>query len=256
MFKLLKRKGALFIEYALILAFVVVIGSFFIADNGIKNSIVSVFDKVNAVFDNTKSFKEKYPKNTAESFVGIAQKLAQVDSKKIPGKDLLNKIFNSLGQEQEVKFSELDPDLKKQIKEVIGINVDDYPNACFYTDNPHKATEPGAARWYVSWTGEDVSGKDGQNVAIITYSFSTRARNPSYGDSKSLDHFYVGEHIYTGGSFTNNYISYSYDDRNNYTGMEKTVVRSFENYATGSYFNTNVAEDAKNAYEAIVAKAK
>lgn len=43
--KNLKRKGAMFIEYAMVLAFVIVVGVFFISDGGIKNSIASIFDK-------------------------------------------------------------------------------------------------------------------------------------------------------------------------------------------------------------------
>lgn len=43
--KNLKQKGAMFIEYAMALAFVVVVGVVFISDGSIKNSIASIFGK-------------------------------------------------------------------------------------------------------------------------------------------------------------------------------------------------------------------
>lgn len=47
----IKQKGALFIEYAFVLAFVIVVGVMFISDGGIKNSIASIFGKANETLE-------------------------------------------------------------------------------------------------------------------------------------------------------------------------------------------------------------
>ena len=41
----LGQKGALFVEYALILAFVVIVGALFLSDGGLKDSISTIFSK-------------------------------------------------------------------------------------------------------------------------------------------------------------------------------------------------------------------
>lgn len=44
-YKSLKSKGALFIEYALILAFVITVGVLFVSDGAMKNNIAGIFDQ-------------------------------------------------------------------------------------------------------------------------------------------------------------------------------------------------------------------
>lgn len=48
--KCFKRKGALFIEYALILAFIASVGAFFITNNTIKDSTISIFAEIDNLF--------------------------------------------------------------------------------------------------------------------------------------------------------------------------------------------------------------
>lgn len=59
----IKIKGALFIEYAMVLSFIIVIGVFFIGNNGITDSISGIFSKtsdiVNGVTSTTNTLAQK-----------------------------------------------------------------------------------------------------------------------------------------------------------------------------------------------------
>lgn len=64
MFRQLRSKGALFIEYALILAFVIGIGGLFVSNNSLPNSIAGIFEKTNNIIDQaTKPKKTVAEKN-------------------------------------------------------------------------------------------------------------------------------------------------------------------------------------------------
>jgi len=64
--KATKYKGALFIEYALILAFVIVIGVFFIADTGVSKSITSIFGNTNSTMTQAANSSRKKNLTTAD----------------------------------------------------------------------------------------------------------------------------------------------------------------------------------------------
>lgn len=246
MFKLLKRKGALFIEYALILAFVVVIGSFFIADNGIKNSIVSVFDKVNAVFDNTKSFKEKYPNNTASSFKDFALAFKKIsdmssgyegaDPKKLAEKekkDQLKSVMDPMKNSTEILYSELSEE-QKDILNNLGIDAKDLPYTYIYKDNDMVEYKEGEkenpGRWYVTWTDADMSkAVVGDTVNVMTYSFSggNKGKNGFYVYTTTVGEYTNPESGKTSPSITNGQMKYeklyeSYGDKR-YTDAEAAV---------------------------------
>lgn len=58
--KNIRQKGALFIEYAVVVAFVVVVGVLFISDGGIKNSIAGIFGKAGDTLEVAVNGGEKY----------------------------------------------------------------------------------------------------------------------------------------------------------------------------------------------------
>lgn len=56
----IKQKGAMFIEYAVVLAFVIVVGALFISDNSMKNSITSIFGKAEDTLEVAVNGGKKY----------------------------------------------------------------------------------------------------------------------------------------------------------------------------------------------------
>lgn len=216
----IKHRGVAMVEYAVLLAFIVSASAFFTPDNGISSRISSTIDKV---FWFSKSFEEKYPKNLPAVYIEFAKAVAELnirDGKDENGKDkkdYLNAIFNTFGNEQELKFTDLSAEQKAGLLR-FGLNVDDFPNACFYKDEP-KNLKPYDGRWYICWTGEDLSSKNGKEVKVIIYSFSDK-------------NYYTGKNIYENGSFTNGCISYKYDDGSPDMNDLSDTYKKTNNYKT------------------------
>lgn len=77
--KNIKQKGALFIEYAVVLAFVVVIGAFFISDGGIKNSIASIFGKAGDTIEVAVNGGEKPLKEfESDDYINLIKSFASI----------------------------------------------------------------------------------------------------------------------------------------------------------------------------------
>jgi len=66
MYKSTKYKGALFIEYALILAFVIAVGVVFLADTGLGDSVTGIFGKTSSTLEQAANSSSKKNLTTAD----------------------------------------------------------------------------------------------------------------------------------------------------------------------------------------------
>lgn len=210
MFKRIGARGAIFIEYALILAFLLITGTYFLSSNGVANSLSSIFNKTGALLDTESEFAKKYPNNTAAKFTDFAIQFNKVNKNSVD-KDALRAVFSDMKNNTEIAFSALSAEQKEKLTKV-GLNTADFPNAIFYKDD--------AGRWYACWTGEDLSKKkDGDAVKVITYSLSGAKGNTATRPFGNLTGFYVGTPTYSNGSFTNGQISYDTETSGSRTQM-------------------------------------
>lgn len=78
------KRGALFIEYALLLAFVIGVGAFFVSNNGITSSITDIFGKASATLEEAtkvkKTIDEKNMDFTKELIAYITGAKGSIDS--------------------------------------------------------------------------------------------------------------------------------------------------------------------------------
>ena len=221
MLKTIKCRGALFVEYALLLAFVTIMGIYFVNNRDFVNHFTIVFSKVEELITGHMTFAEKYPRNTVDNFIKFGTTLYSIGGPKYAEHDdegkakkriLEDTVYNSANME--IKLSQLSPDDKAKLTN-IGLNLDDFPNATFYASD---------GRWYATWTNEDLSTKkQGETVKVITCSLS----------STSDKRYYVGTTIYNDGSISNN----RYDFAN------KAKPANYTYCAT--------AEDAKKLYSKL-----
>lgn len=115
----LRQKGAIFVEYALILAFVATVGAVFLSDNGIVKSITGIFSSASDTLD-----KGGPAKQEARYGRGEGLRLSWLESDKV--REQLAKadstyptLENSNAYESDAKYAFLD-----SIAKELGVNSD------------------------------------------------------------------------------------------------------------------------------------
>lgn len=224
------HKGAMFIEYALILAFIVVCGLFFVKSDVFSDSIGSIFgDASTTVGIASGNKKEQNP--IFPNFIDSCDTRDMTITKTINGKKVPQWISSPL---QGVMYNtDLFTNLNDQYKEMSMEDVltvgkkfealmpDRMPipdNAACFSDG--KATSSGNPNVYIAWT--DGTPKEGESVKVmmakIDGSYTIKNGVTTYTNN-NID-YYVVDSTYTGGSFTRNIVdSGKLEEIKNSSGM-------------------------------------
>lgn len=194
--KNLKQKGAMFIEYAMALAFVVVVGVVFISDGSIKNSIASIFGKTGDSLEVAVKGGEKQKANTLSNFMNFISN-NHTDLFRDNGGQTLGAVIRS---SDDVSF----------LSDTKGLD-----NWVFA--NNHS--------WNMTWTGVDLTNvEDGTLVKAVMYDYNSQKYSVGYAFVK--DHQIQTTAKSEGGSIPE---YYSYNGGNN-LGTKDDIVKIQQKY--------------------------
>lgn len=198
-------RGALFIEYALILALIVGVGTAYLSSNGLSGNITNIFSKVDSTLASATSAEKSVAEKNFDFVKTLMAYIKEGDGKSdkaITGYDTDNRATHDLSLATD--------------SDGYGLN-----KACFG----------------LRWSQNEAMGKEGYDklVGNISYAFYANEKtdglwnvyvyNPEYNDNKKLSERTSGEKISTQ--------VYTYDSNTKAISNPKTEIRTAKKHTNG-----------------------